>query len=112
LKNERVDIFTAVKIQVEVFRTVTPCSVVVGYRRFGGTCSLCLQCCLLLVKEQYSSLHRWVGDSKFRRNVGILPQPCTASQPRRPWLQSSPPWRPQILHRHSSLSEKTAEICM
>jgi hypothetical protein len=28
--------FTAVKIQVDVFRVVTPCSVEVGYRRFGG----------------------------------------------------------------------------
>jgi len=26
----------AVKIQVEVLRLVTQCSVVVGYRRFGG----------------------------------------------------------------------------
>jgi len=29
-------VFTAVKIQVEVFRVVTPCSVVTGYQRFGG----------------------------------------------------------------------------
>jgi hypothetical protein len=26
--------------QVEVFCVVTPCSVVVGYRRFGGPCTL------------------------------------------------------------------------
>jgi hypothetical protein len=29
-------VFTAEKIQVEVFWVMTPCSVVVGYRRFGG----------------------------------------------------------------------------
>jgi hypothetical protein len=28
--------YTAVKIPVEVFRVVTPCSVAAGYRRFGG----------------------------------------------------------------------------
>jgi hypothetical protein len=27
-----------VKIQIEVLRVVTPCSVVVGHRRFGGHC--------------------------------------------------------------------------
>jgi hypothetical protein len=27
---------TAMKIKVEVFWAVTPCSVVVGYQRFGG----------------------------------------------------------------------------
>jgi hypothetical protein len=31
-----VEVFTAVKIQVEVLRVVTPYRVVVGYRRFGG----------------------------------------------------------------------------
>jgi hypothetical protein len=29
--------------QVEVFRVVTPCSVVVAYQRFGGSCSFHLQ---------------------------------------------------------------------
>jgi hypothetical protein len=33
-------VFTGVKIQVEVFWVVTPCSVAVGYKRFGG--SYCL----------------------------------------------------------------------
>jgi hypothetical protein len=36
-------VFTAVNIQVEVFRVVKPCSVVVGYQRFGGPCCLHLQ---------------------------------------------------------------------
>jgi len=31
------DIFTAMKIQVDVFWIVTPCNDVVGYRRFGRT---------------------------------------------------------------------------
>jgi len=39
--NARFDDFTALKTQGEVFGVVTPCSVVVGYRRFGG--SYCLQ---------------------------------------------------------------------
>jgi hypothetical protein len=49
--------------QVEVIWVVTPCSVVVGYKRFKGPSCLHLH-------------HRF-------RNVGILPQHCTASQPRR-----------------------------
>jgi len=39
----RFDVFMAVKIQVEVFWVVMPCSVVVGHRRFGGPCCLHLQ---------------------------------------------------------------------
>jgi hypothetical protein len=34
--------FTAVMFQVEVFWVVTPCGVVVGYRRFRGPCCLSL----------------------------------------------------------------------
>jgi hypothetical protein len=34
----------AVKIQVEVFWVVTPCSAVVGYQFFGGPCCLHIQC--------------------------------------------------------------------
>jgi hypothetical protein len=37
---ERFEAFTTVKIQVDVFYVVTPWSVVVGYRRFGGPCCL------------------------------------------------------------------------
>jgi len=33
----------AVMFQVEVFWAVTPCSIVVGYQRFGGPCCLHLQ---------------------------------------------------------------------
>jgi len=39
------EVFTAVKIQVEVFWVVTPCSVVVGYRRFRGPCCVHLLDC-------------------------------------------------------------------
>jgi hypothetical protein len=35
--------FTVVMIKVEVFWVVTPCSIVVGYRRFGGPCCFHLQ---------------------------------------------------------------------
>jgi hypothetical protein len=34
--NTRFEVFRAVKIQVEVFWAVMPCSVVVGYQRFTG----------------------------------------------------------------------------
>jgi hypothetical protein len=34
------EIFTAMKVQVEVFWVMTPCSVAVGCQRFGGTCCL------------------------------------------------------------------------
>jgi len=40
VKFVRVEVLTAVKIQVEVFWVETPCSVVVGYRRFGVPCCL------------------------------------------------------------------------
>jgi len=36
----RFEVFTAVKIQVEIFWVVTQCSVVAGYQRFGGPCCL------------------------------------------------------------------------
>jgi len=37
------ELFTAMKIQVAVFSIVTPCSFVIGYKRFGGPCYLHLQ---------------------------------------------------------------------
>jgi len=37
MKNAKFEIFTA-KIQVQVLWVVTPCSIVVGYQRFGGYC--------------------------------------------------------------------------
>jgi hypothetical protein len=41
------------------------------------------------------TLHPEDGGSMHLRNVGILPQHHTASQPRRPLLKTSPPWKPQ-----------------
>jgi hypothetical protein len=43
MKDAKFDVFTVVKIQVEVFCYVTPCSVVVRYQRFEGPCCLHLQ---------------------------------------------------------------------
>jgi len=37
------EIFTAVKIQVEFFWVIMPCSVVVGYQCFRGPCCCHLQ---------------------------------------------------------------------
>jgi hypothetical protein len=34
------EVFTTVKIQIAIFLVVTPCSVAVGYRRFGGVCCI------------------------------------------------------------------------
>jgi hypothetical protein len=39
----RFEVFTVMKMQVVVFCVVRPCSVVVGYQRFGGPCCLHLQ---------------------------------------------------------------------
>jgi hypothetical protein len=55
----------AVKIQVAVFWIVTPCSDVVGYRRFGEPC--CLH-------------HPEDEDGMVLRNVGILPHHYKVSQ--------------------------------
>jgi hypothetical protein len=57
----RFDVLAAVKIQVKVFYVEMPCSVMVEYKHFGGP--YCLQ------------------------YIGILPQHCMASQPRRPCLE-------------------------
>jgi hypothetical protein len=37
------EVFTVVKIQVDVVCVVTPCSVAVGYQRFGEPCCFHLQ---------------------------------------------------------------------
>jgi len=55
----RFDVFMVVKIQVEVFLVVMPCSDAVGYQRFGGPC------CFLQVSVLW--------------NTGILPQCYTIS---------------------------------
>jgi hypothetical protein len=40
----RFEVFTAIKIEVMVFWVLMPCSVVVGYQRFGAPCCLHLHC--------------------------------------------------------------------
>jgi hypothetical protein len=62
-------------MQVVVFWVVTPCSAVVGYQHFRRP--YCLHLHSLLPED---------GGSMELRNVGILSQHYTASQPRRPRL--------------------------
>jgi hypothetical protein len=47
-------------------------------------------------RENLIPLHPENGGSMALRNVGILPQHYTASKPRRPRFESSPPWKPHI----------------
>jgi hypothetical protein len=72
VSDARFEVFTVVKIQVEVFCVVTLCSVAV-------------------IPTFRKALVPQVADrsSKVPRNVDILPQRYTASQPGRPLLQSS-----------------------
>jgi len=44
-------------------------------------------------------LHPEDGGSMDLWNVGILPRHYTESQPKRPRLASSPPWKPQNSHQ-------------
>jgi len=75
---------------VQVFRVVTPCSVVVGYQHFR-------------------SLHPEDGASMDLWNVGILPQHYTAWQSRRPRLEVSLAWKVQNSHRTFRLSTSVAD---
>jgi len=43
IEQVRFEVFTAVKILVEVFWVLTPCGVAVGYQCFGGPCCLHFQ---------------------------------------------------------------------
>jgi len=49
-------VFIAVKIRVEIFWVVAPCSVVVGYQRFGHPCCLHLQGEVVLKDESSMDL--------------------------------------------------------
>jgi len=68
-------------MQVKVFWVAIQSSVAVGYQRFGGPWCL----------HHQGEVKR---GSKVLQNVGIRPQNYTATQPRRTWLESSPPWKP------------------
>jgi len=50
-------------------------------------------------------IHPENGGSMNLWNVGILPQHCMASQPRRPQLETSPVWKPQNSHQWRGYSE-------
>jgi hypothetical protein len=68
--------------QFEVFWVVTPCSVMVWYKRFR------ISFCLFLQGEDGGCMHLW--------NFGILLQHYTVSQPRRTRRESSRLWEPLI----------------
>jgi hypothetical protein len=78
--NPSFEAFTAVKIQVEVFRVVTPCSVVVGYQRFGGPYCLHLQGIILkmrtiiTLKELREEMEksRIINSGKYMTSIFLL----------------------------------------
>jgi hypothetical protein len=82
----RFEVFTAMKIQLEVFWVVTPCSVVLGKQRFRGPCRLHLQ------DED--------GGGMVPRNVGTLSQHYMKSQLRRSRFEFS-------VHKGIIIPEKT-----
>jgi hypothetical protein len=69
ITDARFEVFTAVKIQVEVLRAVTLCNVAVEYTPHHSTL-----------------LHPEDGGSKFLQNVEILLQHYTISQQRRQFI--------------------------
>jgi hypothetical protein len=85
------EVFTTVKIQVEIFWVVTRCGHVVEYKLIGRPCCL----------EDESN--------KVLRNVGTLPQHYTASQPRRPRLTETVP-RPTHCSQTSRPTEQNSPI--
>jgi hypothetical protein len=84
--------FTVVMFQVQIYWVVTLCSVVVGKQRFRGPRCLHLQGEVhfnLKIEAWWTVLQPEDGGSKVLRNVGILPQHYTTSQPRRLCLAES-----------------------
>jgi hypothetical protein len=68
------EVFTAMRIHVEVCWVVTPCSVVIGYQRFGAPWYLHLK---------LKALKGGNGDIKVLRKADILMQHYAKTQPRR-----------------------------
>jgi len=63
------EVFTALKIQVNVFCVVTQCSVAVEYQRFGGSCVLRLQG----YTSNFARVKLSFGSTYTRRDVNIFP---------------------------------------
>jgi len=70
-----------IRIQVEVFCILTPCSAVVGCQYFRGPWCINFQ---IESTEDLGSVDFW--------NVGILPQLYADLERRRPRLETLPPW--------------------
>jgi hypothetical protein len=68
LFNAKFDVFTAMKMQVAVFWVVTPCSVVVGYRRFRRP--YCLSITARRHKPEYDDLHALHSSTCFISGTG------------------------------------------
>jgi hypothetical protein len=85
-------------VQVEFFWVLTSCSAVVGYQRSRGPC------CLHLLGDGGGSTDLW--------NAAILPQHYMTSQPRRPRLESSPPWKPQISQCKKGVTKSFRTGCL
>jgi hypothetical protein len=99
--------WSACHMSLAVFRVVTPCGLIGGYRRFGGNPVGCSRHLLQHRKPQISVyiVIFWVvahcnvsyvyqrfspgdGGSMFLQNVGINPRNITAQQSRRPYVSS------------------------
>jgi hypothetical protein len=64
--NARFEVFTAVKIQVDIFWLVTPCGNVVGSRSFGRSCCLLFRAKWLSV---FTDTECWCTHAIFIRTV-------------------------------------------
>jgi hypothetical protein len=56
---------------------------------------------IIFIVQLQGEIHPEDGGSKALRNADILPQHYTVSQPRRPRLESSQPWKPKTSHLHT-----------
>jgi hypothetical protein len=69
----RFEVFTTIEIQVQFFWVVTPCSVVVGYQRFGGPCCLHLQGEVTMEAAEYSeTLTSYITTQRYNSQDHVL----------------------------------------